>query len=293
MCSSDLLADVDLLISDKTGTLTENRIRVDSILLLAAQDEKEVVEFATSATDPAEGNVLENAVISKAKELLVAGLPQINFTPGDSERKRSTTTVTKDNDKWIITLGAPSIVKTLCTFPNKELEKKFDDGVEEAAMRGDRALVVAARQNATAEKDLSPLGILFLSDTLRADAKTTLAAMRDEGITVKMLTGDGIEIARQVAKELDLKGDIAPRSIFDSPDTLTQAVEAAGGFAEVLPKDKFLAVETEKKSHVVAMTGDGVNDVPPVKAADVGIAVKNAVDALRSTADIEIGRAHV
>ncbi|HQU07981.1 MAG: hypothetical protein B7X04_03125 [Parcubacteria group bacterium 21-54-25] len=286
LASLEDLADVDFLLSDKTGTLTENRIRVDRVLTLAAKDEKEVVAFAISATDPAEGNALENAVITKAKEMLVAGLPQSHFTPGDSERKRSTATVTKDGVPWVVTLGAPKVVKTFCTFPTKELEDQFDQGVAEAAERGDRALAVAARDHATTEKDLVPLGILFLSDTLRADAKETITAMRHEGISVRMLTGDGVEIARKVARELDLTGEIVTRDVFDSPDALVKALETASGFAEVLPKDKFLAVETAKKTHVVAVTGDGVNDVPPIKAADVGIAVKNAVDALRSTADI-------
>ena len=287
LASLEDLADVDLLLSDKTGTLTENKIRVDSILTLAAHDEKEVVEFATSATDPAEGNTLENAVITKAKEMLVSALPQTHFTPGDSERKRSTATVTKGEVPWVVTLGAPSVVKTLCSFPSKELEKAFDEGVEQAAKRGDRALAVAVRENATEEKGLTPLGILFLSDTLRADARETISAMRREGIAVKMLTGDGLEIAQQVAHELNLEGEITSRAVFDlSSDELLKKFDSVGGFAEVLPKDKFLAVETAKKTHVVAVTGDGVNDVPPIKAADVGIAVKNAVDALRSTADI-------
>jgi len=256
------------------------------MLLLAAKDEKEIIDFAMSATDPAEESALEKAVIIKAKEMLVTRLPQSSFTPGDSERKRSTAVVTKEDIPWIITLGAPSIVRDLCTFKTKELLKKFDTSVAQAAEHGDRALVVAARKNSKEEKDLVPLGILFLSDTLRSDAKETLTGMREQGIEIKMLTGDGIAIARKVAQELGLPKDIAPRSVFDSPTELANAFATTSGFAEVLPEDKYSAVEAAKKNHVVAVTGDGVNDVPPIKAADVGIAVKNSVDALRSTADI-------
>ena len=286
LASLEDLANVDLLLSDKTGTLTENRIHVDHVLVLKAKDESEVLSLAVSATDPAEGNALENAVIVKAKELLASRLPQTAFTPGDSERKRSTVVVTRENDTpWIITLGAPSAVRELCKFPSKDLAERFDKAIDEAARRGDRALVVAARQG-TSEEELTPIGILFLTDTLRADAKETISAMHDQGITVKMLTGDGIEIARQVSHTLGLDGVVVSREIFDDEKTLDEQFEKAGGFAEVLPKDKYTAVEEAKKTHIVAVTGDGVNDVPPIKAADVGIAVNNAVDALRSTADI-------
>jgi len=286
IASLENLANVDLLLSDKTGTLTENRIRVDNVTVLTANDEKEVVRFAVSATDPAEKNALEDAVIEKAKSVLVASLQQQKFTPGDSERKRSTAIVTDDGHVWTVALGSPSTIRELCVFDTDDLRKRFDTEVSQAAERGDRSLVVAARKDTTEEHDLQPLGILFLSDTLRSDAKQTIKEMMDEGIDVKMLTGDGIQIAREVAHELNLPGDIVPRTVFDSPETLSAAMETAGGFAEVLPKDKYLAVESAKKTHSVAVTGDGVNDVPPIKAADVGIAVKNSVDALRSTADI-------
>ncbi len=286
LASLEDLANVDLLLSDKTGTLTENHIHVDNVLVLSAKDEKEVIAFAKSATDPAEGNALEDAVLEKAKENSIIGFTQTSFTPGDSERKRSTAFVTIDGTPWVITLGAPGTIRSLCFFKTKELAKQFDDGVAKAAERGDRALAVAVRSDTDKEADLIPLGILFLSDTLRSDAKETIAGMYAEGINVKMLTGDGIQIARQVSDELGLRGNVVPRALFDSPDTLQKEFEKAGGFAEVLPKDKYLAVETAKKTHVVAVTGDGVNDVPPIKAADVGIAVKNSVDALRASADI-------
>jgi len=286
LASLEDLANVDMLHSDKTGTLTENKIHVDRVLVLSAKDEAEVLTFATSATDTADENPLENAVITKAKELLATRFPQTAFTPGDSKRKRSTAFVTKDDTPWIVTLGAPSTVRALCKFSNKTLEKQFDEGVATAATRGDRALAVAVRSNAKEEKDLTPLGILFLSDTLRSDAKETIEGMYDQGISVKMLTGDGIQIAKYVSEELELRGEIVKRDIFDSPEKLASSFDDVGGFAEVLPKDKYLAVETAKKTHVVAVTGDGVNDVPPIKAADVGIAVKNSVDALRSSADI-------
>ena len=288
IASLENLSNVDVLLSDKTGTLTENRIHVDKVVVLAADDEKEVIRFAVSATDPAEENALENAIITKAKTMLINSLPQQKFTPGDSQRKRSTAIVTEEDHQWTVALGAPSIIRTLCKFKSPEMLKLFDEEVSQAAQRGDRTLAVAAGKDTTEEHDLQPIGILFLSDTLRSDAKETIAQMHAEGVDVKMLTGDGIQIARKVAKELGLNGKILPRSVFDSLDTLPAVMETADGFAEVLPKDKYLAVETMKKSHVVAVTGDGVNDVPPIKAADVGIAVKNSVDALRSTADIVI-----
>jgi H+-transporting ATPase len=129
-------------------------------------------------------------------------------------------------------------------------------------------------------------GLISLSDRLRADVPDVLRFLREHGIAVKMLTGDTFEIASDVAKSLGFTGSLLRREVVDDTKQLASVFASAAGFAEMLPKDKLTVVLEAAKQHTVAVTGDGVNDVPAVKAADVGIAVKNAVDALRGTADI-------
>ena len=279
------LANVNLLLSDKTGTLTENKIRVASLVTFGSWQENDALALAASATDAAETNPLEGAVRDAAAARQLATYAQQSLTPGDSERKRSTAIITHGADTWTLSFGAPTTVAALCRFTN-DASALFTKAVDDAAERGDRSLLLAVNRSGKDERGMEPVAVLFLADTLRADAPTTVDAMRAQGIRVEMLTGDGIAIAREVAKELHLSGDIYPRTVFDDPTKLAQILPAAGGFAEVLPKDKYSAVEAAKHGFRVAVTGDGANDIPSVSDAEVGVAVANSVDALRETADI-------
>jgi len=285
LSSLEDLANVNLLLSDKTGTLTQNKIRVASVALLGALPETDAVALAASATDQdVASNPLEAAVRAAAKERGVSIAAQLSFIPGDSLRKRGTATIERSGTIWTVSLGAPATVAALCRF-TKTASKQFKDAIDASAARGDRALLVAAGKT-NEESNLEPIALLSLADALRPDAGTTIQAMHEEGIDVKMLTGDGLPIAKEVARALDLPGILYPRSVFDDPQMLAKSMPLAAGFAEVVPKDKYLAVEAAKRYARVAVTGDGANDIPSVSNADVGIAVANSVDALRETADI-------
>ncbi len=279
------LANVNLLLSDKTGTLTENKIRVASLVTFGSWSEDDALLLAASATDPVEANPLETAIREAAAAKRLALLPQESLVPGDSERKRSTALFEREGVPWMVSLGAPATVGALCRF-DAAAGARFAASVDAAAKRGDRALLLAAAKGTREERALEPVALLFLADTLRADAPATVEAMRAQGIGVKMLTGDGLPIAREVARTLRLTGGIYDRAVFDDPARLSAVLPAAGGFAEVLPRDKYTAVEAARKFARVAVTGDGANDIPSVSDADVGIAVAHSVDALRETADI-------
>ncbi|MBU6323171.1 MAG: HAD-IC family P-type ATPase [Patescibacteria group bacterium] len=285
LSSLEDLANVNLLLSDKTGTLTENHIRVAEVQLFGAYAKADLLSFGASATDPADNNPLEEAVRDAAKDAGAPMYPQSAFIPGDSERKRATATVTRDGESWMVVLGSPSVLESRSEFSAGE-RTAFTDAVLGAAKRGDRTLAVSVRKGSEKEEGLEPVGLLFLADTLREDAKATVETMREEGIKVTMLTGDDDAIAHEVSDELGLVGDVYTRDIFDDPAKLAAALPHTAAFAEVLPKDKYAAVEAAKKVSRVAVTGDGVNDVPSVADADVGIAVAGSVDALRETADI-------
>ncbi len=285
LSSLEDLANVNLLLSDKTGTLTENKIHIASIVVFPGWSEDDALLLAASATDAAEANPLETAIRDTTTAKHIALLSQISFIPGDSERKRDTAIVEHEGTPWTITLGAPPTVAALCRFTTTA-STLFTKTIDAAAERGDRALLVAVARQSREEHNLEPVALLLLADALRADAAQTVETMRDDGITVKMLTGDGLPIAREMAHTLNLQGMTYDRSVFDDPHTLARVLPGAAGFAEVVPKDKYLAVEAAKNYARVAVTGDGANDIPSVSDADVGIAVAHAVDALRETADM-------
>jgi len=285
LSSLEDLANVDLLLSDKTGTLTENKIRVASLTTLGSWEESDAIRLAGSATDATDTNPLEGAIRNAVDDRHLILPKQVSFIPGDSVRKRSTAVVEYEENQWLVTLGAPATVAKLCRFTSNS-GTIFKNAVDIAAKRGDRALLIAVHKHSKEEKGMEPVAVLFLADTLRSDAASTIEIMHNKGITVKMLTGDGISIAREVSQRLKLVGTIYDRTVFDDPEKLEAVLPNAAGFAEVLPKDKYAAVEAAKKKYRVAVTGDGANDIPSVSDADVGIAVAHSVDALRETADI-------
>ncbi len=285
LASLEDLANVNMLLSDKTGTLTENKIHVERTVAFGNYSEKEILSMALNAAPDSENNPIDFAVTEKAKQIGAVSGKKVDFIPGDSERKRSTVIIESDGKKQIISLGASQIIETLCHF-DVETKKKFDEEVLKSAKDGYRVLAISINHNGVEEKNMELAGILLLADRLREDASETIQFMNDNGIGVKMVTGDNIEISKKIASELKLGGQIYGREILDNKDEFEKIFPEASGFAEVLPKDKYTLVEFAREKYSVAVTGDGVNDLPAVKVADVGFAVSNAVDALKSSADI-------
>jgi H+-transporting ATPase len=276
-------ANVTMLLSDKTGTLTENSLHVGPIVTFGSFGEDEVLRYALACAEDDGKNPIDLAIVSRAKEADVSIPEPKDFIPGDSERKRSTAFIEEDGRVRVASLGAAQVVRALCDMPEAEV-KRFDAALSASAARGERVLALALGEGR--EEHMQMLGLIPLSDRLRSDVPAVLHFLGQNGVRVKMLTGDSYEIAADVAHTLGFKGEILKRAVFDDRARFEQTFETAAGYAEMLPNDKVLAVEEAKKHYTVAVTGDGVNDVPAVKAADVGIAVKNAVDALRETADI-------
>lgn len=286
LASLEDLANVDLLLSDKTGTLTQNNIRVQKILPFNGFVENEVIAYALGAVRDTNDNVIDKAILEKAVTLNIKPFTQVDYIPGDSERKRSTGVIVVDEKKYAVTLGAPQTVKLLCNL-NSDDEKRLEEIITDGAKNGYRSMLVAINKQGLEEKQMSIVGVVFLADTIHIDAKTTIDFMYQNGIGVKMITGDSVEISQRVAGELGIKGEIYKRDILDQDkNNLLQKFDTIGGIAEVLPKDKYDIVSLARTQHIVAMTGDGVNDLPAVKNADVGFAVSNAVDALKGGADI-------
>ena len=287
--SLENLSNVNWLLSDKTGTLTENAISVVKVVPYEGFSKNDVVKYALYTEDNEE-NPIQSAMKNFARRHKIKRDGEIisDFMPFDSERKRSTAWVLKDGKKTIVSFGAPQIIRDLCKLSPEE-KKYFDEQTESAAKEGYRSVSVAILENGEKEVSMQPVGTILFSDVLRPEAPEIIRFLRQHGIHIKMITGDNVAVSRRMAESLGLKGDVLDREkikAIDFPQWSPEAFKATSVFSEILPIDKYRIVETAKKQGIVAVTGDGINDIPSVRAADVGIAVFNAVDALKASADI-------
>ncbi|HET8581214.1 MAG TPA: plasma-membrane proton-efflux P-type ATPase [Candidatus Paceibacterota bacterium] len=286
LSSLEDLANVDLLLSDKTGTLSENKLHIEQVILFNAASDEEVIQEALDAAFDTERDDYGVAVAAKAKELGITQHAQIEVLPGDSERKRGTGIIQGESGEYVVSYGSPHTIQSLCDMDAKETES-FGQHLTEAAQQGFRVMAVAINRAGRDEAHMSLSGLMLISDRLHPDAPAAIAFMREHGIGVKMVTGDNFEVSRRAASELALEGTIYRRDVLDQgKEAIASVLPDAAGFAEVLPKDKFAIVQAARLGHIVAVTGDGINDLPAVHEADVGFAVANAVDALKTTADI-------
>lgn len=284
------LANVNFVLTDKTGTLTENKIEVQQLFIYGSHRSEDLLFFASIIASSESDNPIDSAILEKVKKenIAIPHFTTIDFTPADSKRKRSTIVVTLHDKDMVISMGAPQIIVKLC-HDTKRIDKEFEENVKTLAYGGFRALAVAVADGSKEEK-MQLIGLISLSDVLRHDAKSVIQFLGNNGIGVAMVTGDNRAIAQQVAHQLSLgTRDVVTKEELDAKDwdSLDKSFfQNVGSFAEVLPEDKFHLVEKAKSYFVVAANGDGVNDLPAIKAANVGIAVKTAVSALKSTADI-------
>ncbi|HET8575403.1 MAG TPA: plasma-membrane proton-efflux P-type ATPase [Candidatus Paceibacterota bacterium] len=280
------LANVTLLLSDKTGTLTKSKISVSESFSWGGHQEPEILRFAQTTCSSDSEDPIDCAVRAKAKETGadIDSVQVINRIPPDSDRKRGTATVHADGKTYTVANGAPQIVANLCRMGEQE-RADFDKKVNEYAEDGFRVLAIA-RVEGEKEEGMELLGLLTLADPLLDDAADIIEFLKKHGVTTKMQTGDNLAIARHVAAQLKLEGDVVGRDTIERIPHDSSIIDKTGVFAEILPADKLTIVKSAENGRVVAVTGDGANDIPAVKAANVGIAVSNAVDALKSSADV-------
>ncbi len=290
--SIEELAGMDVLCSDKTGTLTQNKLTLGKPAVFNGADQNSIVLTAALASVWEAPDAIDTAILEKIDDKKqLSAFQQISFTPFDPVRKRTEATITTaDGHTFKVSKGAPQVVLDLCN-PEPSLRKQAEAVVDEFAMQGYRALGVA-KTDETGHWVF--LGILPLFDPPREDAKETIQDIIQHGVDIKMVTGDNLAIAKQISKELGLGENIllAEQLIKakDKKDVIhevARCAEKADGFAEVFPEHKYwLVKDLQANNHIVGMTGDGVNDAPALKQADVGIAVSGATDAARAAADL-------
>ncbi len=284
------LAGVDILCSDKTGTLTQNKLTLGDPFCLDGMPADQVILNAALASRTDNKDVIDLAVIAGLEnDQALKGYQVVHFQPFDAVQKRTEATVKgADGKEFKVAKGAPQVILALATNA-RTVKAAVDKAVGDFAARGFRALGVA---RADGDGKWRILGVLPLFDPPRDDAKATVATARTMGISVKMVTGDAIAIAQETAKKLGMGANILDASGFGDSErretaALSASIEKADGFAQVFPEHKFHIVDVlQQAGHIVGMTGDGVNDAPALKKADCGIAVSGATDAARAAAAI-------
>ena len=284
------LAGVDVLCSDKTGTLTQNKLTLGDPFSVNGIPADQVILDAALASRAEDKDTIDLAVIGGLKnDQALKGYQVVHFQPFDPVHKRTEATVkAADGKQFQVAKGAPQVILEM-SINAGEVKPAVEKAVNEFAARGFRSLGVA---RADQEGKWQFVGVLPLFDPPREQAKATIASARQMGVSVKMVTGDQIAIARETARQLGLGTDILDASgLGDTKHHETaqsaEAIEKADGFAQVFPEHKFHIVDVlQQRGHIVGMTGDGVNDAPALKKADCGIAVSGATDAARAAASI-------
>lgn len=287
LVSIEEMAGMNMLCTDKTGTLTKNEltlgtlepapgVTMDDLILAAA------LASRREAPDAIDAAILVGAPGAEALDAYVVKA----FRPFDPVSKRAEADIEHGGQAFKVTKGAPQVIADLCQ-PDADQRAAISASVDRDAAKGFRTLGVA-RSDASGRWHF--LGLLPLFDPPRDDCAETIATIREMGVDIKMVTGDHEAIARQIAGQLQLGQNIVVAgSIFDEDNVQDQLshIIKADGFARVFPEHKYKIVKTlQGAGYIVGMTGDGVNDAPALKQADVGIAVSGATDAARAAADL-------
>jgi H+-transporting ATPase len=264
------LAALDVLCADKTGTLTENKLSFDAVEAVGGFSDAEVVQLAALASDSATQDPIDLAILDAAQKGSPLDATRVRLIPFDPETKRSEAIVRRGNEDWHVIKGAPLVVARLSSQ-----EGECGQQIQELAARGCRVLAVAAGPAGACRL----AGFIGLLDLPREDSKEVVEHLQALGVRVIMVTGDSEATAAAVAIRTGIGTRVATK-----PDADPSSYDALAG---VLPEDKFSLVRSlQQAGHIVGMTGDGVNDAPALKQADVGIAVASAIDAAKSAASL-------
>jgi H+-transporting ATPase len=267
---------------DKTGTITENKLSLQEVKSANGFTENDVLLLGTLASVAANNDAIDEAFFAKIKTVNINtdGYQQTSFTPFSAANKRTEATIAHNDDVFKVMKGAYVTIQSLCTNVTNEL----DATVNSWAIKGFKTLAVAIQKNNTTQL----VGIAALYDPPRPDSAEMLTAIKELGVTVKMLTGDALPVAKEIALLSGVGNRIV--AINDVRETLQQsgsAINKYDGFAEVLPEDKYNIVKIlQQEKQITGMTGDGVNDAPALKQAEVGIAVSSATDVAKQAASV-------
>nr|CAD29297.1 plasma membrane H+ ATPase [Oryza sativa Japonica Group] len=304
MTAIEEMAGMDVLCSDKTGTLTLNKLTVDKNMIedpfVKDLDKDAIVLYAAKASRTENQDAIDASIVGMLADPSEAraGIQEVHFMPFNPVDKRTAITYidTKDGSWHRISKGAPEQIIELCRLRD-DVSRRVHAIIDKFADRGLRSLAVARQKVPEGSKDApgTPwqfLAVLPLFDPPRHDSSETIRRALNLGVNVKMITGDQLAIGKETGRRLGMGTNMYPSSsLLKDGDTgglpVDELIEKADGFAGVFPEHKYEIVRRlQERKHICGMTGDGVNDAPALKKADIGIAVADATDAARGASDI-------
>ncbi|KAI4329381.1 hypothetical protein L6164_021649 [Bauhinia variegata] len=305
MTAIEEMAGMDVLCSDKTGTLTLNKLTVDMTLIevfMKDMDKDMVILYGARASRVENQDAIDACIVGMLGDPKEArdGIKEHHFLPFNPVDKRTAMTYEDANGNWHrVSKGAPEQIITLCNL-RPDVAKKAHSIIDKFADRGLRSLAVAYQEVPEKSKESAGgpwqfVGLLPLFDPPRHDSAETIRRALNLGVNVKMITGDQLAIGKETGRRLGMGSNMYPSSslLGEHKDeaiasySIDELIEKADGFAGVFPEHKYEIVKRlQDRKHICGMTGDGVNDAPALKKADIGIAVADATDAARSASDI-------
>jgi len=284
-------ATMDVLCVDKTGTITMNQLAVTGVIPLEKATEADVLFAGALASQEANQDPIDLAFLAAAKERhIFDNLPKatpVSFVPFDAKNRRTEAVVEQNGQRLRLMKGAVRTVAEACGLQPQAIEA-LEARVKDSAQKGYRTLAVARGPETGAP---ALVGLVALYDPPRPDAKQLIATLHDLGVPVKMLTGDALAVASEIARGVGLPNirraaDLKSASS-KAGNEAVDLLAGADGFAEVYPEDKYSVVQhLQAAGHVAGMTGDGVNDAPALRQAEVGIAVSTATDVAKGAASV-------
>jgi Mg2+-importing ATPase len=299
---------MDILCTDKTGTLTDNKIALVRHIDSEAKSNDKVLlySFLNSFYQTGLKSPLDEAILGY-RNVEITKYEKVDEIPFDFNRKRVSVIVDRAKERFLVTKGAPEEINRLCIYCDAnnqvfdmtpELQSEINRIYHELSVEGFRVLSVAykrIRQKKTVytiadEKDLVFLGFVAFIDPPKESAQESVRLLNKAGVELKILTGDNEQVTRKTCMRigLEVKGVVLGSQMLEMDDeALARVVEKNNIFARVSPaqKDRIM-IALKNNGHVVGFLGDGINDAPSLKTADVGISVDNAVDVAKEAADI-------
>jgi H+-transporting ATPase len=289
-------ASIDVICLDKTGTITQNRLSPGEVVPFSGYSIQDVITFAGLASQKDGKDAIDMAVLNYAGEIGISldAFERVKFTPFEPSTKLSEAIVAVKGVQFRVVKGAPQTVLSLCQNLDEVTEANANRKVEELSLKGYRTLCVATSVEGT--DNLRLAGLISLNDPPRPDSKDMVLKARELGVKPLLLTGDNIAIAREIARQVSIGDRIIRMDEFRKMEEAGQmkVIEEVDGFAEIYPEDKYHIVKLlQSQGHMTGMTGDGVNDAPALKQAEMGIAVSNSTDVAKASASMVLTEAGV
>jgi len=312
------LGNMDVLCADKTGTITQNKITLHDYIDLNGNIDEELMKFASccvSVTEMGEeiestvtGSPMDVAIVECAKKQGVSRSKSqiVELMPFNYVRRKMSVVIRDGDRHLLICKGAPESLLPACSTMkiNNDISKLDKNRIqmlfEDLSRKGYRVLGLGVKEiekrddySEADEYDLTFIGLLCFMDPLKPTAKQSIQELRELGVEIKILTGDNPIVTKARAEEVGMKVELSTGSEIDGMDdeTLRKTVEKTNVFARLTPEQKARIIQAlSKNGHVTGFLGDGVNDAPPLKCADVGISVDEAVDIAKEAADIVLTR---